>query len=122
MARSEDSRAASVEEHPAKTIHLAPFETMKTALPAQIESLFARHPALCGFAVHGLEELPDNCPRSGVDDGELFVGDVGLSPELGHEQFGEIVQEIVAVLAELLAEEPQASEVLRGRTFARALH
>jgi hypothetical protein len=122
MACADDARAARVEKHPPKTIHLAQFETMKTALPAQIESLFARYPALCGFAVHGLEELPDNCPRSGGDGSELFVGDVGLSPALGREQFGEILQEILAVLAELLAEEPEASEVLRGRTFARALH
>jgi len=41
--------------------------------------------------------------RSG-DGAELFVG------------------EIVAALAELLAEDPEANEILRGRTFARVLH
>jgi hypothetical protein len=95
---------------------------MKTELPVQIESLFARHPALCGFSVRGLDELPDNCPRSSDDDAGLYVRDVGISPLLTREQFGEIFKEIVVALAELIAEEPAAGEALRGRTFARVLH
>lgn len=95
---------------------------MKTALPSQIESLFTRCPALCGFSVRGLDELPDNCPRDAEHDDELFVGDIGIAPALSREQYGEIFEEIVTTLAEMLAEEPQAGEVLRGRTFARALH
>jgi hypothetical protein len=93
---------------------------MKTALPAPIESLFERQPALCGFSVRGRDELPDSCPRD--DESELFVGDVGISPALSAEQYGEIFQEIVTALAELLAEEPEAGGALRGRTFARVLH
>ena len=90
-------------------------------LPAQIESLFKRFPALCGFSVQGPDELPDSGSRSG-DGSELFVADVGIAPPLGAEQSGEIVREIVSVLAEFLAENPQADEILRGRTFARLLH
>ena len=88
----------------------------------QIEDLFARCPALCGFSVRGLDELPDNCPRSEDPDGDLFVGDIGISPALSREQYGEIFQEIVAALAELIAEQPEAGAALRGRTFARVLH
>ena len=95
---------------------------MNTALPAQIEALFTRCPALYGFSVRGLDELPDNCPRSEDPDNDLFVGDVGISPALSREQFGEIFQEIVTALAELITEEPEAGEALRGRTFARVLH
>lgn len=95
---------------------------MRTPLPAQIESLFARYPSLCGFSVHGLEELPDNCPRSGDNGVDLFVGDIGVSPQVGAEQRGEIFREIVVALAELLDEDPGADEILRGRTFARVLH
>ena len=85
-------------------------------LPAPIEALFARHPALYGFSVRGLDEV-----RSG-NDHELFIDDIGISPALSAEQYGEIFHEIVAALAELLTEEPEAGEVLRGRTFARVLH
>ena len=84
---------------------------MNSALPAQVESLFTRCPALCGFSV-----------RSSENDGELFIGDIGVSLPLTREQFDEISREIVAALAELLAEEPEAGEILRGRTFARVLH
>lgn len=94
---------------------------MKTVLPAPIESLFERHPSLCGFSVRGVDELPDNCPRSG-EESELFVGDIGIAPALSAEEYREVFLEILVVLAELLAEAPDAGESLRGRTFARVLH
>jgi hypothetical protein len=93
---------------------------MKT-IPSQIASLFERHAALCGFSVRSCDEIPDNCPRSG-DDAELFIGDIGISPALNAEQYAEIFEEVVVALAELLAEEPEAADTLRGRTFARVLH
>jgi hypothetical protein len=76
-------------------------------LAADIESLFSRCPALCGFTVRG--------------EAELYVSDVGISPRISAEQYGEIFQEIVATLASLLDERPEASELLRDRTFARIL-
>jgi hypothetical protein len=76
-------------------------------LAADIESLFTRCPALCGFTVRG--------------ETELYVSDVGISPRISAEQYGEIFQEIVATLAALLEERPEASELLRDRTFARLL-
>lgn len=94
---------------------------MKKRIPAPIESLFARHPALTGFSVRGLSEVPDSCTRSG-DDAELFVSDIGLTPAYTVEHYGEIFEDIAATLADLLAEEPDAEDLLRGRTFARTLH
>jgi hypothetical protein len=96
-------------------------EAMKHPLPAPIELLFQRYPALTGFSIRGLDDIPDNCSRSG-DDGELFVSDIGISPSLTNEEYGEIFQEIASTLSELLAEQPEATELLRGRTFARTLH
>jgi hypothetical protein len=95
-------------------------EAVKKPLPAPIELLFARYPALWGFSVRGLDDVPDNCSRSG-DDSELFVSDIGVSPALGTAAYGEIFQQIASTLSELL-EQPGASEWLRGRTFARSLH
>lgn len=94
---------------------------VKKPVPAPIELLFARHPALWGFSVRGLCDVPDSCARSG-DESELFVSDVGVSPLLSQEEFGELFEEIATTLSELLAEQPGAGETLRGRTFARALH
>ena len=89
--------------------------------PPQIESLFARHQELCGFSVRGSDDIPDNCPRTGHGD-ELFVGDVGVLPGVDAGQYAEIFQEVVGALRELLSEQPEAAEALRGRTFARVLH
>lgn len=75
----------------------------------QLESLFARCPDLCGFAIRAEAE-------------ELFVSDIGISPRISAEQYGEIYQEIAETLGELLEQEPRAGEWLRDRTFARTLH
>jgi hypothetical protein len=90
-------------------------------VPWQISSLFMRHASLCGFSVRGCEEVPDNYPRS-ADSAQLFVGDVDVSSPVTEQQYKELFQEVVSALAELLAEEPDAAEALRGRTFARVLH
>ena len=75
----------------------------------QVESLFARCPDLCGFAVRAEAE-------------ELYVSDIGISPRLSAEQYGEIYQDIAQTLGELLEQESQAGEWLIGRTFARTVH
>jgi hypothetical protein len=75
----------------------------------QVQSLFARCPDLCGFAVRAEAE-------------ELYVSDIGISPRLSAEQYGEIYQDIAQTLGELLEQEPQAGEWLTGRTFARTVH
>ena len=77
-------------------------------LDAQVGSLFARCPELCGFSVRGVKN-------------DLFVADVGIAPRLSPEQYGEIFQDIARTLADLLDDAPEACELLRGRTFARAL-
>jgi hypothetical protein len=84
---------------------------MKTQrqLEGEVQSLFARCPDLCGFAVRAEAE-------------ELYVSDIGISPRISAEQYGEIYQDIAQTLGELLEEEPQAGEWLRNRTFARTLH
>jgi hypothetical protein len=94
---------------------------MTDDLSTRIDDLFDRCPALCGFSVRDPADLPDSCTRS--DEGsDLFVTDIGISPRLGADQYGEIFNEIFSTLSELLAEEPEAGEKLRGRTFARTLH
>ena len=81
----------------------------QSQLKHQVESLFARCPELWGFSVRG-------------ENDELFVADIGIAPRLSAQQYGEIFQDIAQTLAEFLEEAPDASELLRGRTFARTLH
>jgi hypothetical protein len=75
----------------------------------ELESLFERCPDLWGFSVREQAQ-------------ELYVSDIGISPRLSQEQYGEIYQDIAQTLGELLEEAPEAGEWLRGRTFARTLH
>lgn len=125
VRRAEEERphahAQAGGKHLAEPIRVKVLGRMKAALPSQIESLFARHPALCGFSVFGHEDVPDNCPR-GDDHSGFFVGEIGIAPQLSREQYGEIFEEIVSAVADLLAEQPEAGDSLRGRTFARVLH
>lgn len=90
-------------------------------VPPQITSLFERNAALCGFSVRGRGEIPDNIPTT-EDEGELFVGDIGISPAVSEKQYAEIFEEVVAAVTEVMAEGEDASSLLRDRTFARALH
>jgi hypothetical protein len=78
-------------------------------IQAELESLFERCPDLSGFSVREQAQ-------------ELYVSDIGISPRLSAEQYGEIYQDIAQTLGELLDEAPEAGEWLRGRTFARTLH
>jgi hypothetical protein len=74
----------------------------------RLQLLFSRCPELSGFSIRGGDEL--------------FVSDVGIAPRLSAEQYREIFQDIATTLSELLEERPEASDLLRGRTFARTVH
>src|SRR5437879_13258721 len=74
-------------------------------LEAQLESLFERCPDLWGFAVQDR-------------DNELFVSDVGITPRLSAEQYGDIYEDITKTLAALLDERHEVCELLRASTFA----
>jgi len=90
-------------------------------LEASISALFRRCPTLCGFAVRDAADLARNRggPRRRT---ELFVTEVSVYPMRDLHPPAELGQEIVATLAELLEECPEACSLLRDRTFARVLH
>jgi len=76
-------------------------------LEASVKAIFRRCPALCGFAVE--------------HQTELFVSEVTIHPS-GAAPHRELRGEIVAALAALIEECPEAGELLRERTFARVFH
>ncbi|TMH65272.1 MAG: hypothetical protein E6H57_14955 [Betaproteobacteria bacterium] len=76
-------------------------------LEASVNALFRRCPALCGFAVE--------------HQTELFVSEVTTHPS-GAAPHRELRGVIVAALAALIEECPEAGELLRERTFARVFH
>ena len=71
-----------------------------------VSTLFQRHPALCGFSVKE----------------DLSFSNVACHPALAGDEAEILCEEISAALHELVEERPEAAELLRGRTLARAFH
>ena len=72
----------------------------------RVAAIFQRMPMLSGFSLcHDLE-----------------VTDIAISTWPGHTAGQELYQDLVQALADLAEERPDAVEMLRGRTFARAFH
>jgi hypothetical protein len=99
-------------------------KTQTTPVPeaevrAVIDALFERFPALVGFSVQEAE--PRAAAGSDADaEEDLCLASVELFPPVAKR--AELLGEIAMPLQELLDEAPGARELLRGRTFARALH
>jgi hypothetical protein len=71
-----------------------------------LKALFYRMPMLSGFAVgHDLE-----------------VTEVAIDTWPGYVAGNNLYEDLVQALADLVEERPEAVELLRGRTFARAFH
>ena len=78
----------------------------EAAVEEHVHALFRRLPILSGFALrHDLE-----------------FADVAVHGWPGYTAGAEFYLELVQTLAELAEERPEAVELLRGRTFARAVH
>lgn len=75
---------------------------------AAVNKLFRRLPALMGFSVQQVLEH------------ELVLADVETDLWPGRSQ--ELLGEITVALLDLVDEEPEARDLLIGRTFARKLH
>ena len=88
---------------------------------SRVDALFIRCPTLHGFAVQDRATLPEQYTESRIPDADLYVTEIGIFPKLGDEQYADIFDEITLTLARLVTEQPNAYDVLRGRTFARRL-
>jgi hypothetical protein len=71
-----------------------------------VNTLFQRYPTLCGFSV--------------TDD--LSFSNVACHPAIAGAEAELLCEEISATLHELMEEQPEAADLLRGRTLARIFH
>jgi hypothetical protein len=71
-----------------------------------VRALFRRIPMLCGFTLRA----------------DLEVADVAVYTWPGYTAGKDLYEDLMQALADLAEERPDAVEVLRGRTFARAFH
>lgn len=96
-------------------------DRLESDLAARVQMLFQRCPALYGFSV----QQASSVTRERIAlclEGDLFLADVALHQPLDREQAATLVEEISEELLELVDERPEATALLRGRTFARTLH
>jgi len=108
-------------------------KTLQTAMPdqklhrvaveveMQIKALFGRCPELAGFAVQDLAGLSDEVNAS-EQERRLFVTDIGFSAMIAQDELEEAYNLIGTAISEVVSEQPEAFELLCGRTFARTLH
>jgi hypothetical protein len=93
----------------------------------QIRTLFGRCPELAGFAVQDLDAdrflvgLSHDNDRSD-EKPRLLVTDIGFSATVSREELEEVYTLIGTAISDVVSEQPEAFELLRGRTFARTLH
>jgi hypothetical protein len=80
-------------------------ERVEAVIEGRIGSLFQRLPMLCGFAL----------------EADLQPAEVSVHSWPGYVAGEDLYNEIVNALADLVDERPDAVELLRGRTFARAI-
>lgn len=105
----------------------ADLHRVEAELAMRIRALFGRCPELAGFAVQDpaaiqdLVGLSDDNDRSD-ENPSLFVTDVGFSATVTPEELEKIYTLIGTAISDVMSEQPEAFELLRGRTFARTLH
>lgn len=81
-------------------------QRVEALVERHVLALFRRMPLLCGFALrHDLE-----------------VTDIAVYTWPGYTAGEELYRDLMSSLAELADERPEAIELIRGRTFARAFH
>lgn len=94
---------------------------LEASVEAKIRGLFVRCPTLHGFSVQDRAMLPRDLDQAKIPDADLFVTEIGVFPKL-ESQYDEIYDEITLAISDLVHEQPQAYDFLRGKTFARTLH
>lgn len=90
-------------------------------LATRLNELWGRYPSLAGFSVRGADILPEPL-RANVLENALVVAEVGIDPMYGSEYSDRVSDEIAVALLDFVKDRPEAAELLRDRTFARAMH
>lgn len=91
------------------------------AVEARLRAVFRRRPELHRFVIQDKAGLADHIDRENLA-GELFITQITLYPRRGTKQYDEVYADIARAITQVVAELPEALQLLRGRTFVRALH
>ncbi len=108
-----------------KTIHTAMSDPRNRGaqdqLAACMRTLFGGCPELIGLTVHEPGLWSDD--RGASDrDGEVLVIEMGFSTPVSSRQYEDVFTRVTAKIHDLVSEEPEVLDLLRGQTFTRTLH
>jgi hypothetical protein len=121
----------SNEENLMKAIQTATLDAnlhrVEAEVATQIRTLFGRCPELAGFAVHDLAAIQDLVDLSqgserSEENPRLIVTDIGFTVTMSRDELEEVYTLIGTAISDVVSEQPEAFDLLRGRTFARTLH
>ncbi len=84
---------------------------------ARAQAVFRAYPELLSFS---LEE--ETAPAPSIEDQEQFDLYVGLAIEVSDDFQQEMCEAVTEFITEAVHDSPETLDLLRGRTFARALH
>lgn len=87
----------------------------------RLRAVFRRLPELHRFVIQDKAGLADHVDRQNLS-GELFITQITLYPRRGTKQYDEVYADIARAITQLVAELPEALQLLRGKAFVRALH
>jgi hypothetical protein len=96
-------------------------QSVAADVAARVAVIFEQYPMLCGFSVQECSTLAEDCAIVQLQ-GELCLTDVSVTTWPGFRVTQEFYEQIAYMLLELMDEQPEAGDLLPGRTFARALH
>ncbi len=87
---------------------------------ARMDTLFARYPHLIGFFLQDPAGFQD--ALNPAAEADLCILDIGFSVQLSEASHEKVRELIRATVQQILSERPEAFDLLRERTFARAMH
>ena len=96
-------------------------QSVAADLAARVAVIYEQYPMLCGFSVQERSTLSTDRVIVQLQD-KLCLADVSVSAGAGFPVTSKVCNEIACMLLDLMDEQPEAFELLLGRTFARTLH
>ena len=108
-----------------KAIHTAMSDTQNRGaqdqLTACMQALFGGCPELIGLTFHepGLWSGDAGAPDR---DSEILVIEMGFSTPVSSGEYEDVFTQITTKIHDLVSEEPEVLDLLRGQTFIRTLH
>jgi len=90
-------------------------------LAACLRSLFGGCPELIGITFHEPDRLAGDAGAPDQDD-DVLVIEMGFSTPVSSGRYEDVFTRVTTRIHDLVTEEPDVLDLLRGQTFARTLH